>query len=400
MTDVESTDWSATDASNTQAVPNGAPNNFARTETKNIFRMVMGGVKRLRNRMTPTVTSSGTAPAFTLTYTGAPAYVQGSTFAFKTHDTTTGSMTLNVNTVGAKKVYDITGTTQLAAGAFAAGTRMVVAYDTALDSAAGGFVWLNGPLTYNRLPRSFLSGCGTSRNSGTPNTKIDVAVGAARDSTDVVDIIVASTLTIDYGTTGANGLDTGSLANTTWYHHFVIMKADGTVAGFGSTSLTPTLPSGYLYKRRVGAIKTDGSAHFLAYSQLGDEFLWSASVLDISANNPGTSAVSRTLSVPTSIQVWALFNFSYVNTSNSVAAVIGFSELDRADEAPSNTAAPLTAAGVVGNSTGQNTTGAGVHRPLRTNTSAQIRSRASASDANCTLYIATVGWIDRRGRDD
>lgn len=35
---------------------------------------------------------------------------------------------------------------------------------------------------------------------------------------------------------------------------------------------------------------------------------------------------------------------------------------------------------------------------VRANTSGQIRSRLSASDANTVLYIATLGWIDTRGR--
>jgi hypothetical protein len=36
---------------------------------------------------------------------------------------------------------------------------------------------------------------------------------------------------------------------------------------------------------------------------------------------------------------------------------------------------------------------------IRTNTSAQIRYRCGASDAGLTVYIRTVGWYDRRGRD-
>ena len=144
MADIETTTVSETAASNTAAAPDGAPNNFARTATKNILREIWGGVKRFRNRITPTVTSAGTEPAFTLTYTTSPgAYVQGHVFAFKAHATPSGSVTLNVNTIGAKKVYDFYGNAQLGSAAWPANARVIVSYDTALDGGSGGFVWLN-----------------------------------------------------------------------------------------------------------------------------------------------------------------------------------------------------------------------------------------------------------------
>jgi hypothetical protein len=62
--------------------------------------------------------------------------------------------------------------------------------------------------------------------------------------------------------TGANGLDTGTLAGSTWYYVWGIGKADGTVAGLLSTSATaPTLPSGYTYKALLGSIRTDGTGN-------------------------------------------------------------------------------------------------------------------------------------------
>jgi hypothetical protein len=94
-------------------------------------------------------------------------------------------------------------------------------------------------------PRSYLAGMTLSRNGTTPNTKIDVAAGACRDDTNFVNIDFLASLTIDTGTTGANGLDTGTLAASTWYHVYAIGKADGvTSAGLISTSASaPTMPS-------------------------------------------------------------------------------------------------------------------------------------------------------------
>ncbi len=64
--------------------------------------------------------------------------------------------------------------------------------------------------------------------------------------------------TIDFSTNGAaNKLDAGTIAIDTWYAIWAIAKSDGTTAALASTSFTsPTLPSGYTYKARVGAVQT------------------------------------------------------------------------------------------------------------------------------------------------
>lgn len=68
-------------------------------------------------------------------------------------------------------------------------------------------------------------------------------------------------LDIDGATVGANGLDTGALAASTWYSVWVISNGT-TAAGLLSLSETaPTLPSGYTHKARVGWIRTDATAN-------------------------------------------------------------------------------------------------------------------------------------------
>lgn len=93
-------------------------------------------------------------------------------------------------------------------------------------------------------------------------TNLTLQPGQARSDSDDYNLTKTSTITINPATTGANGLDSGSLANSTWYYAFVIAKSsDGTIAGLLSTSATaPTMPTGYDQKRRVGCVRTDGSA--------------------------------------------------------------------------------------------------------------------------------------------
>lgn len=278
-------------------------------------------------------------------------------------------------------------------GANATRTVIAVPYGSATIESDGTSKWtvvrsMMGP------SRSYLAGLTTSNNVGTPNTKLDVAAGQCADDTNVLLLTVAAG-TIDCGTTGANGLDAGSLANNTWYHAFAIGKVDGTTALLASTSLaSPTFPSGYTLKRRIGSIRTDGSAHILLFIQDGDLFLWNASPAAVTATDPGAAAVTRTLTVPTGVKVDALLNASLGIDSAAPSALL-LSSLDVSDQAPSISASPL--AQLINSTPG----GLTVSSPItvRTNTSAQIRSRLSFSNAATGLAISTLGWIDRRGRD-
>lgn len=84
-------------------------------------------------------------------------------------------------------------------------------------------------------------------------------------------LLSSVSVTADITTSGAGGLDTGSVAANTWYSVWVIYNpASRTTAALLSTATTtPTLPSGYSYKMRVGWMLTDGSSHFLRILQQG-----------------------------------------------------------------------------------------------------------------------------------
>lgn len=116
------------------------------------------------------------------------------------------------------------------------------------------------------------NGLVVTNNASTPNTKIDVTADAAvlESATNAWCVKhTAVSITINLGATGANGLDTGAQAVSTWYNVWLI--SDGvTVAGLASTSATsPTMPSGYKYKLRVGAMRSDASTTLLRTKQVG-----------------------------------------------------------------------------------------------------------------------------------
>lgn len=109
------------------------------------------------------------------------------------------------------------------------------------------------------------------------------ATGSSANVTVTVDEIVVESaanlyttlrgvsLTIAGTSVGANALDSGTIAVSTWYSVWVIWNGT-TTAGLLSTSATaPTMPSGYTHKARVGWIRTDssGNKYPLAFKQNG-----------------------------------------------------------------------------------------------------------------------------------
>jgi len=94
---------------------------------------------------------------------------------------------------------------------------------------------------------------------------------ALQNSSNLYLTVKNVSLSIDGTSAGANGLDAGTIAASTWYSVWVI--SDGTTtAGLLSTSATaPTMPGIYTYKARVGWVYTDATANKFpfAFTQKG-----------------------------------------------------------------------------------------------------------------------------------
>jgi len=270
-------------------------------------------------------------------------------------------------------------------------------------ATVSGALSAQGNLIGNVADGGMLFGLTLSNNGADATNDIDIAIGQAVSddaaATSKRKMLLTGSLTkqLDAGwTVGTNqGMrDTGSIANGTW-HIYLIMRSDtGVVDILASASASaPTMPTNYDFKRRIGAILRE-SAAIVAFVQDGDYFRRKASVLDVSTNNPGTSAVTVALSVPVGIKVMAMFNASLLTTAAGATASAHFSDLDANDEAGSLTVAPLHQLSANGQVSAVNQGGLFL---IRTNTSAQIRYRLHASAASNTIYIATLGWVDTRG---
>lgn len=276
---------------------------------------------------------------------------------------------------------------------------------------ATGFVLSsNGtsPVWASVAPRSYLAGCGLANGTDATND-INIAAGVCRDSTNAVTITVAAMAgkQLDAGwAPGANaGMRNSAAAITdTTYHIYAVSKADGTQDIYADTSVTVATviaalqaESGgadYLYARRIGSI-IRASGAILLFFQNGDLFQLNTRVQDVNATNPGTSAVTRTMTVPTGVVVQAWIQAILSNGGAGGNAYGYFTNLAIADTAASATIADIAQVAAASGSVAA----AAANLYITTNTSAQVRSRLSFSDGSVVLTMNSLGWIDSRGRD-
>ncbi len=331
------------------------------------------------NTNTPTISS----------YTDlAPAFV------FVAAQTSSGPVTINVAGLGARNAYKFNGATQVGSGDFVAGQMYKATPLQALNAGAGGFVVDVIPAsTFTpALLRGYIGGLILSNDGGSPNSVLDISAGTCTDSTNTTTINLAAITKSTAGTwvagSGNNGMGQGlTIANSTWYHVFAIINGGNADAYFDTSVSAANAPVGTTAFRRIGSFKTDASAHILAFVQLNDTFLWSASVND-SPSSPGTASRSTvTLAgVPTGLKVEALMRVTWNGTSNNQFLIL--TSLDESDQTPTTTLCSLN--------TQVNGTAVAAPFQIRTNASAQIGARSGT--ASLTLSIGTYGWIDTRGR--
>lgn len=118
------------------------------------------------------------------------------------------------------------------------------------------------------IPRSYVAG---SRVSYVSASQVSIAEGAVKAEDDTFDIRSPVTMTADITVVGANGLDVGVEAASTWYALYVIGDTTGVNAPaslLSASFVAPVIPAGYDKQRRVGCVRNDAASDFIPFVQV------------------------------------------------------------------------------------------------------------------------------------
>lgn len=284
------------------------------------------------------------------------------------------------------------------------------ANDQFIAESLGSGNWIVKYFPQSGLPivnvalRSHIAGLSTSSITGNSTTAaVTITAGQATDSTNVSMFTAAGFSWAVSNGNAVNGYQGGTtLPNSSTIHFYVIATATDTTwsASFASTSLTPTLPGSYTKYRRIFSLVTTAAGAlrgmiFIESSGGGMQQVFVGTVLDVTTTALGTSATLYTLSTPSGVKTTP-----YVRAAcNTDGRVVIITSPDEQDEAPIDTSAAApdgftTAPGTDIIVNANRNRSVYTPAPLFTNTSSQIRARASG--ASTAFYVVTRGWEDFR----
>jgi hypothetical protein len=349
-------------------------------------------------------TGGGTANAHTATKISGvqapPNYHDGMIIRFRPSNANTAAATVNVNSLGIKNIVKENGNI-LSANEIETTRDCICRY----DNSAGNFKLMNYAAQESATPKGYIWGMELSNNVADVSHDIDVSAGTCRDSTDTVTMKLDAAFTklLD-NNGGANGWVAGTdddgrpvgvdLNGNIWYHVFIVYKTSGGLTDIGfDTDIDATnllADSGYDYYRRLGAVKTNGSANILQFEQHADNFEFLTPEKTYDVNDPGTGIITVEIDAPLDIVTLASVVFSF-NTQGGTAKALIAGHGNTVSLTPSATAPAdiqINDTSEIGN----------VEVRLFTDLLSQIKYSINLSSGSETVKIETRGWIDDRGR--
>ena len=149
----------------------------------------------------------------------------------------------------------------------------------------------------------------TLSNGTDASHDIDIAAGACMDSTESVRISLSTAFTKQIDATWAAGTNVGGLASgatlstNTWYHVFAVVVGGAADVMFDSSvtcanGVANNAVTSYQY---INSVLTDSSSNILAFINNNNKMWLDVPINNENESNPGSSAVSVTLSTPLGI---------------------------------------------------------------------------------------------------
>lgn len=251
------------------------------------------------------------------------------------------------------------------------------------------------------LPNGYIDGFQISNNA--TSISMDIGPGQAIDSANAFNIINTTTWTktnAAFAAGNGNGgkMNSTAISSNAWYAFYGLLGSSGAFdVGFDLAfpPAVPTTTAAFPKFRYIGSRKTSASTTvWQAFVQHGDEVWWSGrSSSDVFQNNPGTAATTVTVNTPPQ-RVNAILNAMLQDVGTGRVNDMTVTDLAVGDipAAHSSSFAQLSVIATSG------TGFASAQVRAWTNTSSQVRARISASDANVNIGLATMGWVDPRGK--
>jgi len=303
-------------------------------------------------------TDSGIANSYVLSAQGLKqsptAYVDGMRVRYEAGNTNTGPAVINVSGLGLKDIKDNDYVTNLVANDIIGG----FIYDMTFSASNDVFV-ISGStsvIDIDGIPDDYVKGFLLVQNVADTSHEIDVNIGVGSATNNKLPINLKAVLNKKINVNWAEGTNQGgfpsglTLANDTWYHFFVIVRADGKVdAGFDTNTNAVNLladATGYTGFLRVGSVITNASADIFNFTEIlsptgGRRFVWQAPQLDINDTTPGITANVATIRTPLGFEVDAIVNISAQSAAGSTTIRANVSSLFSLDEVVTTSSAPL-----------------------------------------------------------
>jgi hypothetical protein len=238
-----------------------------------------------------------------------------------------------------------------------------------------------------------ISGFAPSPPTGTNTTAaVTIALGEATDSTKTTTIIGTGFSWAVANGNAANGYQGGTtLPNSSTIHFFAMTGTAGT-ASFASTSLAPTLPSGYTKYRRIISTVTNSSGALVPFTANelnggGLMLYWSTLIQDVNVSNLTTSRTLYNLTVPTGIKVRPKVRIQTTSGGTDEVLVVSPDEPTTIPNTSFSTSPGFMLLTFGGNMAAVN--------DLITNTAGQLAA-ISSSVGGIPLAIYNSGFIDER----
>ncbi len=250
-------------------------------------------------------TENGVANNYTLIGAGSfktpTAYINGMVIRFiTTNANTTTTPIINLAGLGAKNIKKADGTAVIAGDISGYvelrynGTDFLLSPLTSalnITTTNKGLTYLNSPITI-------------ANNATDANNDIDFSAGNFQFS-DGSGQAVLSALTkrLDASwTAGTNqgGLDTGTKANSTWYHCYAIYNPTSGISDaiFSTNATSPALPTSYTKYKYKGSVLTNISGNIIPFWQENNSFYFKVDDGITNTTTPVNVLTNLTVSAP------------------------------------------------------------------------------------------------------